>query len=129
MVQQYSPAAEQSPLLAMPPSDVNQIEISPEAEAHFAKMLARSGKSALRLSLKEAGCTGFKYLFSEVDAAEPLDLVKSTPQGLQVYIDSRYWSALAGTRFAMVQQGVNWVLKIDNPNVKESCGCGESFYV
>jgi Fe-S cluster assembly iron-binding protein IscA len=34
-----------------------------------------------------------------------------------------------GTRIELVQEGLARRLRYDNPNVRQSCGCGESFGV
>jgi Fe-S cluster assembly protein SufA/iron-sulfur cluster assembly protein len=36
---------------------------------------------------------------------------------------------LKGTEIDLVREGVNEVVKFNNPNVVAECGCGESFSV
>ena len=105
------------------------IKITPEAAGHFAKQLKRSGKQAIRLSLKKAGCTGYKYQIDEVAHSEQGDLITTLPNGVAFYIDSRYLSAIQGTEVDVRQQGLNLNLVMQNPNVKDECGCGESFNI
>ncbi len=105
------------------------ISVTDAAVQHFAAVLSRSGKKAIRVTLKEAGCTGFKYVFDEVDQAETGDIEKSLINGLKLFVDSEHIAALQGTQIDLKQQGVNKNLVIENPNVKDACGCGESFNV
>ncbi|WP_096086782.1 HesB/IscA family protein [Agaribacterium haliotis] len=105
------------------------VHVTAAAQQHFAKQLARSGKSAIRLSLKQAGCTGYKYQIDEVDQAEQGDLNSSLANGVEFYIDSQYLSAIQGTEIDVRQQGLNLNLVMQNPNVKDECGCGESFNI
>ena len=108
-------------------SDV--ISVSDSAAEHFAKILLKSGKSAIRVTLKEAGCTGFKYVIDEVDAATEGDIKKPLSNGVNFFIDAVHLNALQGIHIDYVTQGVNKNLVINNPNVKDACGCGESFSV
>lgn len=108
-------------------SDV--ITVTDSAAAHFARILAKSGKSAIRVTLKEAGCTGFKYVIDEVDSGEDSDVKKPLANGVNFWIDSTHIKALQGIQIDYVTQGVNKNLVINNPNVKDACGCGESFSV
>ena len=105
------------------------INVTDKAAKHFANVLSRSGKAAIRVTLKEAGCTGFKYVFDEVDAPEKGDIEKSLDGGVSLFVDAEHLAALQGTEIDLVTQGVNKNLVINNPNVKDECGCGESFNV
>ena len=108
-------------------SDV--ISVSDSAAEHFSKVLLKSGKSAIRVTLKEAGCTGFKYVIDEVDTIIESDIKKPLSNGVNFYIDTAHLNALQGLHIDYVTQGVNKNLVISNPNVKDACGCGESFNV
>lgn len=108
-------------------SDV--LTVTDAAAEHFSKVLAKSGKQAIRVTLKEAGCTGFKYVMDEVDAAQEGDIHKPLFNNVQVFIDPKHIGALQGTVIDFTTQGVNKNLVINNPNVKDACGCGESFSV
>lgn len=110
-------------------SHEDAIQVSPGAALHFQKQLERSGRAAIRLSLKESGCTGYKYVIDEVEKAEQGDLSVSLDNGVRVYIAPENLSALHGTLVDYVQQGLNYNLVLNNPNVAESCGCGESFSI
>lgn len=105
------------------------IAVTDIAAKHFGTVLERSGKHAIRVTLKEAGCTGFKYVFDEVDQAEAGDIEKPLPNNVMLYIDPEHVAALQGTEIDLKTQGVNKNLVINNPNVKDACGCGESFNV
>lgn len=103
------------------------IQVTKKAAKHFQQQLERSGHTAIRLSLKESGCTGFKYVIDEVDSAESGDLSVKLENGVVVYVAPDNLKALQGTVVDYVQQGLNYNLIMNNPNVADSCGCGESF--
>jgi len=110
-------------------SKASVVTVSDAAVGHFAKQLEKSQASAIRLSLKQAGCTGYKYVIDEVDSPDDQDLDIALADGVHLYVDSRYISAIQGTEIDVRQQGLNFNLIMENPNVKDECGCGESFSI
>ncbi|MFL0810734.1 MAG: iron-sulfur cluster assembly accessory protein [Agarilytica sp.] len=105
------------------------VSVTPAAAEHFAKTLHNSSAKALRISLKKSGCTGFKYVIDEVEAAEEGDIEIALENGIQIYLDPQHLPALSGMVIDYVTEGLNKNLVLNNPNVKDICGCGESFSV
>ena len=103
------------------------ISVTKTAAAHLLKQVQLKGMSAVRLSVKESGCTGFMYVMEEVNSPKADDLKVTAENNLTVYVDVGSLPYLRGTELDMVQQGVNRTLQFNNPNVRVSCGCGESF--
>ena len=103
------------------------ISVTEAAAAHLLKQVQLKGMSAVRLSVKESGCTGYMYVMEEVDAPQSGDLTVSAENDLTVYVDVGSLPYLRGTELDIVQQGVNRTLQFNNPNVSVACGCGESF--
>ncbi len=104
------------------------ISVTPAAAEHFSRSLKNEAK-ALRISLKESGCTGFKYVIDEVGGPEEGDLSIDAGNGIHIYLDPKDLAALNGMVIDYVQEGLNKNLVLNNPNVKDVCGCGESFSV
>ena len=50
-------------------------------------------------------------------------------KGVKVIIDQKSLAYLDGTELDFVKEGLNEGFKFNNPNVKDACGCGESFTV
>lgn len=105
------------------------ILVTEAASDHLRVHLAQKGKQGVRLSLKEAGCTGFKYQIDEVDEAQPGDIEVPTAKGVRVFVDPLRVAAFKGLQIDYVQQGLNKQLLMINPNIKDECGCGESFSI
>lgn len=105
------------------------ISVSEAAAEHFRKQVDRSGSEGIRLSLKEAGCTGYKYVIDETDTVPESDLKLDLDNGIRVYIDSRYIHVIQGMQIDIRQQGLNVNLVMENPNIQDECGCGESFSI
>ena len=49
--------------------------------------------------------------------------------GIKVIVDEKSLTYLNGTELDFVKEGLNEGFKYSNPNVKNECGCGESFNV
>jgi iron-sulfur cluster assembly protein len=95
------------------------------------------GKStaALRIGLRGGGCDGFSYVFEWADKpAGKHDHVLEFASGdteqeqeqVQVLIDKKSMLYLKGTTLNFVTGLMGHGFKFENPNVKGSCGCGES---
>lgn len=108
---------------------MNAISVTEAAAEHFARQLQKSAKHAIRISLKESGCTGFKYVIEEVDTPVEGDIEKALPNKVSVFIAPKDIAVLKGLEIDYAQEGVNRNLVMNNPNVKDACGCGESFSV
>ncbi len=104
------------------------ISITPAAVRHLMKQLSLSGKQGIRLSVKESGCTGFMYVLEEVDAGQGTD-ISLQEDALTLWLDPESLPIIRGTQLDFVFEGLNRVLKFNNPNVTAACGCGESFSV
>lgn len=50
-------------------------------------------------------------------------------QGIKVIVDPKSLVYIDGTRLDYIKEGLNEGFKFENPNVKDECGCGESFTV
>lgn len=103
------------------------VQVTAAAQAHFARQLANAGKTALRLSLKNAGCTGFKYVIEEIDTPPAAHIRQDLDNGIALYVEHANLAGLKDLLIDYRQQGLNQNLVLDNPNVKDACGCGESF--
>ena len=68
------------------------------------------------------------YKLEFVDQTEDEDEVFES-HGVKVVIDPKSLAYLDGTELDFVKEGLNEGFKFNNPNVKDQCGCGESFNV
>jgi iron-sulfur cluster assembly protein len=105
------------------------ITVTDSAAEHVKKFLANRGKGAgLRLGVKTTGCSGMAYVLEFADAIEDTDQVFES-NGVKVIIDPKSLIYLDGTELDFSKEGLNEGFKFNNPNVKDTCGCGESFNV
>ena len=105
------------------------ITLTEKAAAHVRSFLVKRGKGvALRLGVRTSGCSGMAYKLEFADAINPDDL-QFDCHGVKVVIDPKSLPYLEGTELDYTREGLNEGFKFRNPNVKDQCGCGESFNV
>lgn len=105
------------------------LSFTDSAITHFLSALKGKGDSLIRLSTKESGCSGYAYELNVVEASEADDIILHPSKQLPVAIAANAISLIKGTEIDMVTEGINRVVKFNNPNVVAECGCGESFTV
>jgi len=105
------------------------ITLTETAAKRVEKFLANRGKGiGLRLGVKTTGCSGMAYTLEFVDETKPEDMVFES-RGIKVIIDPKSLVYIDGTELDFAKEGLNEGFKFNNPNVKDECGCGESFTV
>ncbi|WIO75241.1 iron-sulfur cluster assembly protein IscA [Porticoccaceae bacterium LTM1] len=105
------------------------ITMTPAAEEHVRRHLEKRGKGlGIRLGVRTSGCSGLSYVLEFVDEADSADAVIEG-DGVKLFIDPKSFAYLDGTELDFVKEGLNEGFKFNNPNVKDECGCGESFHV
>ena len=105
------------------------ILLSEGAAAYLRAQIARHpGAVAVRLRVERAGCSGFRYRLERAEEIREGDTVFET-DGVRVIVDAASLPYVQGTRIDLVREHLAQRLRYDNPNVRQSCGCGESFGV
>lgn len=109
---------------------MNIVTLTPSAANHIQKNLQQHKAHGLRLSVKKSGCSGFAYLTDLVNEVKESDIHFLVEENLPIYIDPASVKYIQGTVIDFVDQGLGQTkLVFHNPNVVDSCGCGESFYI
>jgi iron-sulfur cluster assembly accessory protein len=103
------------------------ITLTPVAISKVKEILSeRKEEAGLRIAIIGGGCSGFQYQMTlEKESSEDDKVIEV--DGLKVFIDSRSVLYLNGTEVDYVDEGNGSGFKFDNPNDKNTCGCGESF--
>jgi iron-sulfur cluster assembly protein len=105
------------------------ITVTESAAKRVRNFLEQRGKGfGLRLGVRTSGCSGMAYVLEFVDEIEESDLVFED-HGVKVVVDRKSLVYLDGTELDFAKEGLNEGFKFNNPNVKDACGCGESFNV
>lgn len=105
------------------------ISLTTAAADRVRTFLENRGKGiGLRLGVKTSGCSGMAYVLEFVDEMDETDHVFEA-HGVKVIVDPKSMVYLDGTELDYKREGLNEGFEFNNPNVKDSCGCGESFTV
>ena len=105
------------------------ISLTKKAAERVDKYLKNRGKGiGLRLGVKTTGCSGMAYTLEFLDQQNPEDVVFES-NNIKIYVDPKSLVYIDGTELDFTREGINEGFKFSNPNVKDECGCGESFTV
>lgn len=105
------------------------ISMTDSAAQHVRQYLDKRGKGiGLRLGVRTTGCSGLAYTLEFADEVAANDEVFEVNE-VTVVIDKKSLVYLEGTELDFGKEGLNEGFRFRNPNVKDECGCGESFTV
>ncbi|MGC9127428.1 MAG: iron-sulfur cluster assembly protein IscA [Acidithiobacillus sp.] len=103
------------------------IVMTERAADQVRRSLAKRGKGqGIRIGVKTSGCSGLSYVMEFVDEPRPEDRVFSH-EDVRLFVDPKSLIYLDGTELDFTREGLNQGFRFNNPNVKNTCGCGESF--
>ena len=105
------------------------ISMTESAIRYFESRLKDQPGNLVRLSTKTSGCTGYAYVLDSVDNAEDGDELVQINDNITVAVAANAIELLRNTEIDYVKEGINGIVKFNNPNVVNECGCGESFSV
>ena len=106
-----------------------EVTLTDSAIAHARNQVAATASLGIRLGVREAGCSGFMYEVSTVAESGEDDVSLEIADGVRLFVARDAVSKVNGTIIDYVTEGLNSVMKFDNPNAHSLCGCGESFAV
>jgi iron-sulfur cluster assembly protein len=111
-------------------SSTMAVTLTDSAAIHVATMLNKRGHGlGLRIGTKKSGCTGFAYVVDYADELGEDDRVFES-HGVKVVVDQGSLERIDGMEVDFVKSSLlNEGFEFRNPNVKDQCGCGESFSV
>jgi len=101
------------------------VTLTPTAAAQITKLMAQKNAAGLRIGVKKGGCAGMEYTMDYVAEAGAYDEVIEQG-GARVLIAPMAQMFLIGTEIDYEIDILSAGFKFRNPNVVESCGCGES---
>lgn len=103
----------------------NPVTITPAAERQIVRLMAGKQAVGLRIGLKKGGCAGMEYTMEMAEQAEKADEI--VEQGdARVLIAPMAQMFLFGTEIDYESGLLESGFRFRNPNVTDTCGCGES---
>ncbi|KAJ3130190.1 Iron-sulfur assembly protein 1 [Nowakowskiella sp. JEL0407] len=105
------------------------ISLTPAAISRL-DFLSKSNPSTplLKIGTKKKGCSGQTYSLEYIASPSKFDEVVEQ-DGVKVVIDSKALFSLIGSEMDFVEEKLSSQFVFRNPNIKEMCGCGQSFMV
>ncbi|KAJ3061012.1 Iron-sulfur assembly protein 1, partial [Podochytrium sp. JEL0797] len=104
------------------------LTLTPAAVARLRELYADpAAPKLLKVGTRKKGCSGHAYSLEYVSTT-PSKLDEIVDQdGVRVLIDSKALFSLIGSEMDYTQDVLSSTFVFNNPNVKEMCGCGQSF--
>jgi len=105
------------------------IQVSETAAEQIKRLLDGEGKletHALRMKVIGGGCSGLQYQLAFDDQQKEQDS-EIVANGVRLLVDEKSALYLVGTTLDFVDGLMETGFKIENPNAKNTCGCGQSF--
>lgn len=103
------------------------VSLTERAAKFLAVQLARHPAAvAIRLAVQPSGCSGFGYRIDPTEEIREGDTVFESG-GLRILVDALSLPYLQGAKVDLVREGLAQRLRFENPNARQSCGCGKSF--
>lgn len=103
------------------------VALSSRAAAKVKELMQKEGLTGgLRFAAMPGGCSGFSYGLGFEEKPSANDTVV-TEKGISIFIDSAMKSMLEGSRIDYIDSLQGSGFKINNPNAKSTCSCGQSF--
>lgn len=100
------------------------VTLTPAASAQITRLMQREGAAGFRIGVKKGGCAGMEYTMEVAAEADPMDIVVEDGAA-RVLIAPLAQMFLIGTEIDYETGLLESGFRFRNPNVVESCGCGE----
>jgi len=105
------------------------ITVTEAAADRVQRFLEKRGRGiGVRLGIRKTGCSGYAYVVDFADDVGDSDAVFEHGD-IKVVVARDHLPYLDGTELDFAREGLNETFVFHNPNVKDECGCGESFSV
>ncbi|KAF2839499.1 hypothetical protein M501DRAFT_932862 [Patellaria atrata CBS 101060] len=104
------------------------IKLSEQAVTKLRELLDQPEPKLIRVGVKNRGCSGLSYHLEYVDKPGKFDEIVEQ-DGVKVMVESKALFSIIGSEMDWVEDKLSARFVFNNPNIKEQCGCGESFSV
>jgi len=104
------------------------MKLTPGAVTQLRAMLDQPEPKLIKVGVRNRGCSGLAYHLEYVEKPGMFD-EEVEQDGVKVLVDSKALFSIIGSEMDWVEDKLNQRFVFKNPNIKEQCGCGESFMV
>ena len=108
---------------------MRNINITDKAISKIQEVLSSQNMKYFRIKVKGGGCSGFQYVFkSDNEINKNNDLIFDF-KSLKILIDRNSIEFIDQAELDYKDELIGSSFSINNPNAKNSCGCGTSFSI
>lgn len=104
------------------------MSLTSAAVSQLRKLLSSPTPRLIKVGVRNRGCSGLAYHLEYVEKPGPFDEMVEQ-DGVKVLVDSKALFSIIGSEMDWVEDKLNQRFVFRNPNIKEECGCGESFMI
>ena len=107
------------------------ISLTDNAVKQIKKIIAQADKTVegVIVGVDKSGCSGYSYKLDFAKNTNPSEYEVIEKDGIKVFIDPKATMFLLGSEMDYKSDKLSSRFVFNNPNEKNSCGCGESFSV
>ncbi|CAL8297688.1 iron-sulfur cluster assembly 1 homolog, mitochondrial [Gadus morhua] len=105
--------------LTLTPAAVNQVRMLLQDKPEYI---------GLKVGVRTRGCNGLTYTLDYTKEKNQAD-EEVLQDGVRVFIEKKAQLTLLGTEMDFVDSKLSTEFVFNNPNIKGTCGCGESFSI
>lgn len=122
------PAAPPATPAPKPPAKTFGITAAAAARIQKLRDERQTPEAGLRVAVRGGGCSGLTYAIEWAEAPRERDKLFER-DGVRVFVDPKSYLYLMGSELAYEESLMASGFRLQNPNVKTACGCGESFSI
>ena len=107
------------------------IKLTNSAVKHINNLLNKNSEKApiaIRIGLKEGGCSGYKYTFEYANSKSETD-TEVIQNNAKIFVKDNAQSFLNGATLDYIDKKINASFVFLNPNEYNKCSCGKSFQI
>ncbi|KAF9976846.1 Iron-sulfur assembly protein 1 [Actinomortierella ambigua] len=102
------------------------LTLTPAAVTRLRTLTEGPDPKVVRVGIRTKGCSGQQYNLEYTTKKEKFD-EEVKQDGVTVLVDNKALLSVLGSEMDWVEDKLSAQFVFNNPNVKESCGCGMSF--
>ena len=104
------------------------LRLTESAARQIQRVAASMGGLGVRLGIKKVGCSGLTYTYEVAKEVSEGDVVVEEHDA-KLLVAKDAVPIVDGSVLDYVHEGFKQLFTVSNPNIKSTCGCGESFTV